>query len=239
MKYLLILILCVIIIWMLNIKIIEGASILDSGPGKIDVKEMKDMREFLEQMYMICLLNPNDSTSKNIRNTICYKCSILGSYLWPALGPYTYSSLEQLTPLYGEAGKPTSDMEKSAQQQNTTPPPVPIIVNDMDYQSFIQLAILGQLLQPFTIEDANGWNSDVIWFRDRKDRPRDACKEYWGGYQSSIGVITDYFEKIKTLLAYFHGQTQSKRSIHYGDSIYTKDYSVYSEYDPSSTQSPI
>lgn len=46
MKYLLIAVLCIIIIWMLNIKIIEGETTIPNASGKIETGTIEDMRDF-------------------------------------------------------------------------------------------------------------------------------------------------------------------------------------------------
>jgi hypothetical protein len=121
-----------------NTKIIEGAPQLPSGSNQASVNTIADMRAFLEQMYMICLLNPNDTSGDKVLNTSCYKVSLLGTYLWPVLGPFTEWSLEELTPIFGVPTNPTSMMQGSAAQSDTSPPTIPIITNDEDYQLFLQ-----------------------------------------------------------------------------------------------------
>jgi hypothetical protein len=218
----------------INSKIIEGTVTLPYGSNKIDIKTIEDMRDFLEKMYFFCISPPNDTTTDKIKNSKCFKVTILGTYLWPSLGPYTYWSLGELTNLFGVSVKPTSQTEKIAQQQNTTPPPVPIIMNDMDYQLFIQLALLGQFLEPFTTTDWNGWNSAIVWFKDNRNNPRDGCLERWGEARGSVALLQLYFKQIQTILTYFHSQTDTNNTIHSGDSIYTTSYSLYSDLDDTS-----
>ena len=227
MKYLLIAVLCIIIIWMLNIKIIEGDTTIPNASGKIETGTIQDMRDFLEKMYSICLLNPNDTTENNTKNTNCFKVSILGAYLWPTLAGYTKQSLEDLIPIYGKSTEEKSLAGQMAEEQNTTPEPVPILLNDTDYQLFLQLAILGRLLQPFTSENWDNYNSAVIWFKDDNDYAIDGCKQRWGGYEGAISLVDEYLRKITLILGYFHSQTNNNNSVSNGDSVYTSMYSSY------------
>jgi len=227
MKYLIIIVLCIIIIWMLNTKIIEGENSIPNASGKIETGTITDMRDFLEKMYSVCLLNPNDTSGDKTKNTNCFKANVLGSYLWPTLAGYTHQSLEELSPIFGKDTLPKSPAGEMAEEQDPNPPPVPILLNDTDYQLFLQLAILGKLLHPFSAADWNSWDSSVVWFKDRNGYARDACKERWGGYQGAVSLVNKYLKKITTILAYFHSQTNSNTSISYGDSVYTSMYSSY------------
>lgn len=227
MKYLIIIVLCIIIIWTLNIKIIEGGTNIPGGESIIETKSIDDMREFLEKMYGVCLLNTNDTSGDKTRNTNCFKVSILGAYLWPTLAGYTYQSLEELSPMFGKSTVPKSPAKEMAEEQETTPPKVPILLNDTDYQLFLQLAILGKLIHPFSAADWNKWNSSVVWFKDTNGNAKDACNENWSGYQGAVSLVDKYLKKITTILAYFHSQTNSNNTINNGDSLYTSMYSTY------------
>ena len=225
MKYLLIIVLCIIIISMLNIKIIEGDTTIPGITGKIETGTIKDMRDFLEKMYSICLLNPNDTTGDKTKNTNCFKDNILGAYIWPTLAGYTKQSLEDLSPIFGKSTTEKSPASELAEEQDNTPQPVPILLNDTDYQLFLQLAILGKLLHPFSAADWNNWDSTVLWFKDDNGNARDGCKERWGGYEHPISLVDRYLKKITIILAYFHSQTNSNNTISNGDSVYTSMYS--------------
>jgi len=229
MKYILIIVLIVIIIWMLNIKIIEGDTQIPNGSGQIETGDITKMRDFLEKMYAICLLNPNDTTGTNTKNTNCFKASILGAYLWPALEGYTTMSLEELTPIFGKNTDLKSPAKELSEEQDPTPKPVPILLNDTDYQLFLQLAILGKLIQPFSTPAYNNGSSSVVWFKDSGGNTRDACTENWKGYQGAVSLVKRYIMKITTILAYFHSQTDSSNKINYGDSVYTSLYSPYND----------
>jgi hypothetical protein len=232
MKYFTSIVICFLIVLIIYVhyNIIEGLGgpQLPSGSNQAQINTTEDLRTFLEQMYMICLLNPNDQSTDKSYNTVCYKMTVLASYLWPVLGPYTYLSLDELSPIFGAPTKPKSIVEKTSDQQNPNPPPIPIITNDLDYQLLLQLAIIGNIIQPFLTEPHNNWNSSVVWFKQdwKKNtvRTRDACYERWGGYQGPVAVNTAYFNEIKTILAYFHSQTDSSDKIYYGDNGYTKMY---------------
>jgi hypothetical protein len=210
---------------MLNTKIVEGDTQIPGATTTIETDTMEKMRDFLEKMYGVCLLNPNDTTGDKTKNTNCFKLNILGAYLWPALAGYTYQSLDDLSPIFGKNTEPTSISREMAEQQDTTPKPVPILLNDTDYQLFLQLAILGKLIQPFSSEDWNNWDSSVVWFRNNNGYARDACTENWGGYQAAISLVDIYLAKITKILAYFHSQTNSTNTINRGDSAYTTLYS--------------
>jgi hypothetical protein len=212
---------------MLNIKIIEGDTSIPNVSGKIETGDITQMRDFLEKMYSVCLLNPNDTTGDKTKNTNCFKANVLGAYLWPTLAGYTHQSLEDLSPIFGQNTTPKSPAGEMAEEQDPTPPPVPILLNDTDYQLFLQLAILGKLLQPFSTDDWNDWNSSVVWFKDNNGYARDACKDHWSGYQGAVSLVNGYLKKITTILAYFHSQTNSNNSVSYGDSVYTSMYSSY------------
>lgn len=225
MKLALIIGLSIIIIIMLyyNTRIIEGAAMLPSGSNQASVNTIEDMRTFLEQMFLICLLNTNDTSNGKISNTTCYKISILGTYLWPVLGPFTEWSLEELSPIFGVPTNPTSVIKGAAEQNDTSKPPIPIIMNDSDYQLFIQLAVLGNMIRPFSVSDYNRGESAVTWYNEG-EKIRDGCKERWGSYASSISVMNEYFTEIYSILAYFHAQTAPKDKIYPGDSEYTALY---------------
>lgn len=225
MKLALIIGLSIIIIIMLyyNTRIIEGAAMLPSGSNQASVNTIEDMRTFLEQMFLICLLNINDTSNGNISNTTCYKISLLGTYLWPVLGPFTEWSLEELSPIFGVPTNPTSVIKGAAEQNDTSNPPIPIIMNDSDYQLFIQLAVLGNMIRPFSVSDYNRGDSTVTWYKDGEDI-HDGCKERWGSYAYSISVMNEYFKEIFSILAYFHAQTTPKDKIYPGDSEYTALY---------------
>jgi len=92
MKYFIVFILGIFILLLIyvNMNIREGAPQLGSGSNQAAINSIEDMRTFLEEMYMVCLLNPNDQSENKTFNTDCYKISILATYLWPLLGPYTY-----------------------------------------------------------------------------------------------------------------------------------------------------
>jgi hypothetical protein len=225
MKLVLIVGLSIIIIIMLyyNTRIIEGAPLLPSGSNQASVNTIEDMRTFLEQMYMITILNSNDTSNGNISNTTCYKISQLGTYLWPILGPFTEWSLEELSPIFGVPMNPTSIIQGAAEQNDTSTPPIPIITNDDDYQKFIQLAALGNMIRPFSVADYNRGDSVTTWYKDG-EKVHDGCKERWGSYASSINVMNAYYLEIASKLAYFHAQTAPKDKLYPGDSIYTALY---------------
>ena len=226
MKYLGIIILCLLILFMLyiNTAIVEGAANninLPSGGNQASIKDIDDMRNFLEQMYMITILNPNDKTN-NILNTNSYKISLLGTYLWPLLGPYTEWSLDNLTPIFGTPTKPTSQMAAMAKQANSEPPKIPILSNDKDYGMFLQLAILGNMIMPFSVYPANNGNSVTLWYKQGKDTIVDrynmATNNDWG---HSIFFSNMYLTEITLILAYFHAQTKSTAQTYPGDNPYT------------------
>ena len=222
MKYFTICLLCIVIILLLyvNINIVEGAGPeLPSGTNQASIKTIDDMRTFLEQMYMVSILNPNDTNKDNRPNTTCYKVGVLSTFLWPILGPYTYWSLNELSPLFGKSTAPTSMAQNLSNQTNTTPPPVPILANDTDYQLFLELAVLGQMIQPFGSEN-NG--RCVLWIMGKDNRLYDYCiYQNWRGYQKSYDIMFIYFERIKTILSYFHAQTESANKVKNADDIYT------------------
>lgn len=228
MKYFIIITMCFLIVLLLYTnfytKFTENLPQLPSGSNQGQINTTEDMRAFLEQMYMVCLLNPNDQSSNKTYNTVCYKANILASYLWPVLGPYTYMSLDDLTPIFGAPSNPTTEVQAASAQQNPKPPPIPIIVNDYDYQLFIQLAILGRLLTPFSTLPFNEWNSAIVWLKDANGDPRDCCRERWGGYETSYSLVNTYFDEIKLILGYFHRQSDSSSKTINGDSAYTQLY---------------
>ena len=207
-----------------NTKLVEGVPQLPSGSDQASVNNLKDMRSFLEQMYMVCLLNPNDTSSEKVWNTACYKISVLSTYLWPVLGPFSSWSLEELTPIFGVPTTPTSLTQASAAQANTETPPLPIITNDADYQLFLQLAVIGNLIRSFGTAEFNGFRSTVVWYKDKKGRTRDACRERWKSYPSTLYLMNDYYKQIVYILAYFHAQAAPANKIYYGDTKYTELY---------------
>jgi hypothetical protein len=233
MKYLGIIILCLLIIFMLYINtiIIEGADSgpsLPSGSDQGSIKSIEDMRIFLEEMYMICLLNPNDQT-RNIPNTNSYKISILGTYLWPLLGPYTEWTLDDLSPLFGTPTNPTSLVQGSAAQSSGKIPPVPIIASDKDYVLFLQLAILGSMIMPFSTYPYNNGHSVTIWYKVIGGKRHGQVRDYYNfGRDASWGqtvyLSNTYLSEITQILSHFHGQTTAAIKSYPGDSIYTRLY---------------
>jgi hypothetical protein len=209
MKYLGIIILCLLILFMLyiNTAIVEGAANninLPSGGNQASIKDIDDMRNFLEQMYMITILNPNDKTN-NILNTNSYKISLLGTYLWPLLGPYTEWSLDNLTPIFGTPTKPTSQMAAMAKQANSEPPKIPILSNDKDYVLFLQLAVLGNMIMPFSIYPAENGNSVTLWYKAGRDSIVDRYNLINNGdWGYAVFFSNMYLTEITVILAYFH-----------------------------------
>jgi hypothetical protein len=228
MKYFTIALLVLFIIFMLyiNSNVIEGTPNLPSGSNQASINTIQDMRDFLEQMYMICILNPNENSDSKTSNTVCYKISVLSTYLWPVLGPYTYWSLAELSPIFGISTSPTSLVQKSYSQTQTTPPPIPIITGDQDYQLFLELAVLGQIIEPFGISPIENtqWRTVGVWYKDGEGNPHDTCLENWGGYNNVKILIEKYFKRIKQILAYFHTQTNNSNKVHIGDSPTTQIY---------------
>jgi len=234
MKYLGIIILCLLILFTLYINtiIIEGSDTgpnLPSGGNQGSIKDIDDMRTFLEQMYMICLLNPNDQTNK-IQNTNGYKISLLGTYLWPLLAPYTEWTLDDLSPLFGTPTNPTSVTQGSAAQSNGQKPKVPIIASDDDYTKFLELAILGKIITPYSTDNYNNGYSVVVWSKDINGNVTDFMDntrgwvpyhDYWG---APYYFVNTYLHDITMLLAHFHGQTTSNNKSWPGDSQFTEVY---------------
>lgn len=233
MKYLSIIILCLLILFMLYINTIivegvDGGPSLPSGSDQGSIKSIEDMRIFLEEMYMVCLLNPNDQT-KNIPNTNSYKISILGTYLWPLLGPYTEWSLDELSPLFGNPTNPTSIVQKSAAQSSGKTPPVPIIAGDEDYILFLQLAILGSMIMPFSTYPFNNGHSVTIWHKVQGGKSNGHVMDYYNfgrnrSWGQTIYLSNTYLSEITQILAHFHGQTTTASKSYPGDSKYTELY---------------
>lgn len=230
MKYFGIIILCLLILFMLYINniIVEGSPQLPSGSNKGTINTIDDLRDFLEEMYMVCLLNPNDQTN-NTLNTNSYKISILGTYLWPLLGPYTEWSLDDLSPLFGNPTNHTSVLQGSAAQSSGKTPPIPIIASDKDYVLFLQLAVLGSMIMPFSTYPYNNGQSVTIWYKSSDGKGNYVVVDYydrsydhdWG---QTIYISNTYLSEITMILAYFHGQTTSTIKSYPGDSIYTELY---------------
>lgn len=233
MKYIGIILLCLLILFMLYINtiIVEGSDTgpsLPSGANQASITSIDDMRTLLEQMYMICILNPNDQTGQ-ILNTNSYKISLLGTYLWPLLGPYTSWTIEELIPLFGNPVKPTSQVQKISSQSNPQPPKIPIIANDEDYVKFLQLAVLGSMIMPFSTYPYNNGQSVTLWSKN----DRGNIMDYWrygrdsnpvNGWGHAVYFSSMYLTEITLLLSHFHGQTVSTVSEFPGDNIYTELY---------------
>jgi hypothetical protein len=220
-----IMIFIILLIIFINIKmdIIEPAGPdLPSGSQQGQINGIKDMRAFLEQMYIVCILNENDQHESKVNSTICYKTSVLGTYLWPLLGPYTYRSVEELTSVFGASTNPTSASEASS--QSSEPSPIPIILNDHDYQLFLQIAIIGKILEPFAIRPMNNWNTATVWYKDGRGNVGSACTQRWGGYQASVAFVTKYIKELTVILGYFHSQNDSANKLQGSDTIFTKLY---------------
>jgi hypothetical protein len=175
---------------------------------------------------MVCLLNPNDQTG-NIHNTNSYKISILGTYLWPLLGPYTEWSLDDLSPLFGTPTNPTSAMQGSIGQ--STPPPIPIIAGDEDYVLFLQLAILGSMIMPFSTYPYNNGHSVTLWYKIIGGKHNGQVRDYYNNgrdpsWGQAVYISNTYLSEITMILAHFHGQTTSAIKSYPGDTPYTELY---------------
>lgn len=231
MKYLGIIILCLLILFMLYINtiIVEGAESngvsMSNAGDQISIKNIEDMRAFLEKMYMICILNPNDQTN-NVMNTNSYKISILGTYLWPALGPFVARPWDELSPMFGGASTaPKSMIKTSAEESKTEVPPVPILNDDIDYASLVDLALLGKIIMSFSTNPFNTGKSTTIWFKGGKkgrigDFYRHGGDRSWG---QTVNLSNIYLTKITYILGYFHGQIDRSNSVHIGgDTQYTR-----------------
>jgi hypothetical protein len=108
-------------------------------------------------------------------------------------------------------------------QTTMSPPPVPIIVNDTDYQMFLQLVVLGNMILPFGTDDYDDQRSVVLWIKYSSTDIRDGCQRRWGGYDGARSLATLYLIKITAILAYFHQQVDPGKQINYSDSIYTSN----------------
>jgi hypothetical protein len=222
---------CMLILFMLYINtiIVEGSQNNIGGANNIaSINTIDDLRDFLEKMYMICIANPNQQitsqSNDKISQTNPYKIGILGTYLWPLLGPLSEQSIEDLTEKYGISSAPLSQMQLMSKQTNPNPPPIPIIQSDKDYVLLLQLAILGSMITSFSTYPANGGNSVTIWYQDAKglhDYYNYGRNPSWG---NSIYFSNLYLSQITMILAHFHGQTNKSNGRYSGDSAYTQLY---------------
>jgi hypothetical protein len=137
--------------------------------------------------------------------------------------------LDDLTPLFGTPTTPTSVIQGSAAQSSGKTPPVPIIAGDKDYVLFLQLAILGSMIMPFSTYPNNNGNSVTLWYRfigrrgngQVRDYYRHGRDRYWG---QAVYLSNTYLSEITQILAHFHGQNANSLKTHSGDSIYTALY---------------
>jgi hypothetical protein len=229
MKYWIILSVCVVIIGIIyyytsNIKEGIGGPELPSGSFQAQINTTEDMRKFLEQMYMITLANANDQKEKDVNYTECYKLNILGTYLWPLLGPFSKLTITELLEQFGEKSDPKSAIREASEQQDTTPKPTPIITSDIDYHNFMRLAILGKMIVPFSTMDNNGDKSVVLWYKSGDNNVTDICYKKWKDREAALVLGKTYLLQIGDMLSYFHRQVDNTGKIKNGDSTYTTVY---------------
>jgi len=191
------------------------------------INTIGDMRDFLEKMFMVCLLPPHDQNDRGGFNTDCSKIATLSAYLYPILYPFSQRSLNELTSLFGHTTKPTSAVGAAYAQQTQSPPPIPIILNDTDYQMFLQLVVLGNMIQPFGTDEFDSSNSIVnsvvLRMNYGNNNIQDSCTigGGWPWQAAARSVASQYLREIKIILAYFHAQVDPSNQFSSPETVYT------------------
>jgi len=210
--------LCVIMISVLIIthytKVIEGAEAnLPSGNYTAPVNSVSEMRTFLEQMYTLCILSPNDLSNYDTNHTLGYKIATVGTYIWPVLGPISAKPMEELFASYGATAIPTQ-MEGVP---SLTPPPTPVIAGNLDYLMFMQLCTAANAIQFFVTGE------NPVWRRQKGKKNSTVIIDYSVNMnteaRAKVALASIYFNAIKSSLEFFHNQSEASKVVHNGDDI--------------------
>lgn len=173
---------------------------LPGGNDKAVLDSIDNLKDFLEKLYFICILNENDVNTNKIQQTVCYKINILATYLPDILGNIIDTPMDILSERFGYRDTSVMGMNIKA---GPVPPP-PIIGNNQDYIMFLFLCMSGRMLKPYI--DCKIWT--------RTPDPSDNNKTIITDMTNSTNIndielvkcATFIFEDIKTTLAYFHNQ---------------------------------
>jgi hypothetical protein len=179
------------------------------------VATLDDMRTFLEELYTVTYTNPNSVVSGNIKNTICYQISILGTYIPTVLSSIPRATMEELFKTYGSP-------PRQAIGASATPPAPGILTSTQDYVMLLQLYMAGSNLSMVTVED------DPIWHQDLSGDTTvtvDLCESIDKSNSDIIAYSVSLYNIIKTCLQHFHNQVANSSSNTYGDISDTVTYS--------------
>jgi len=207
MKYIYFIVIITIIIFFLSInKIVEGDVSLPSGQNQASVGSLKDLRTFLEQMYMISTLNENDITTDGVQQSACYKISILGTFIPSVLGNLASTDMQTLQSIYGDQ---TTQPLMAGMPNPTVSPPIPPVINgNQDYIMFLTLCTYGNLLSVY--------NALGIWVRypgsDNNKVVAELCTAPTGDQVYLLQSARNMLNIIKQCLAYFHNQSMPNQS---------------------------
>ena len=197
--------------------VIEGIDdqvTIPSGNFSADIHTIKGLRDFLEKMYLICILNIHDVDKESgCPQSTCYKVTVLGTYL-PLLSDLLEYDMETLFNTYGTQTQP-SVMNTPIGPQ----PPIPIIASNKDYNTLISLSTNSKLLNSII-------TNNPVW--KRKDGSKqancdDTCNSSDDKTRQIIWSIQPIYHSIKRDLAYFHKQKYPK-DVSYGDTYETALY---------------
>lgn len=206
------------------------------------INTLKDLRDFLEEAYAVCYTNPN-SISNSVKNTVCYKISVLGTYIPPILGSIATQDMESLFALYSS---PKNSI-------GSTEPPAPgILTSTQDYIMLLQLYIASKNLKMFSSGAFPIWKQDIDNGKaldDSDANPEsetpstpsgatittDLCENQTKESSAIIGYAIELYDIIDKCLQHFHNQLENTKSVTYGDTPDTNTYSeamtsFYSEY---------
>jgi hypothetical protein len=193
---------------------IEDQVSIPSGNNSADIHTIKGLRDFLEKMYFICLLNHTDvDTVSGCLQSTCYKVTILGTYL-PLVADLLDYDMQTLFDIYGTQSQTTI--------MNTPvgpPPPIPIIASNADYNRLISLSTNSKLLN-------NIITNFPVWKRidgSKQGNCIDICYSKDAIKKEILNSIRPIYISIKSDLSYFHKQ-KNPMNISYGDTYETALY---------------
>jgi hypothetical protein len=185
------------------------------------ITNLKDLRDFLEAAYKICYDNPN-VLSNNIKNTTCYKISILGTYIPPILGSLATQDMESMFAAYGS---PKDSIG------STGPPEPGVITSTQDYIMLLQLYIAASNLKPFSSGKFPLWKQDIERGKTEEDSTdtatpnaptaapvdktivTDLCENQEPSESAIIGYAGDLYTIIQTSLQHFHNQIENTNHV--------------------------
>ena len=187
---------------------------IPSGNFSADIRTIKGLRDFLEKMYLICILNIHDVDKESgCPQSTCYKVTVLGTYL-PLLSDLLEYDMQTLFETYGTQTQPNVMNTPIGPQ-----PPIPIIASNKDYNTLISLSTNSKLLNSIITKNP-------VWKRidgSKQANCVDTCYSINAMQRQILWSIRPIYDSIKRDLAYFHKQKPPK-NVSYGDTYETALY---------------